>query len=188
MLKSLALSPFSQTAIKFPQEGYQLQPKSCAQQCTHLSLSLVWHIHMQESNSRWPCGKESFIAEFKSLVKPAPERIYAVSDLEMQIIFPSLSAFKSLKDGVKSSRPGKLSSVFSAPAGVRVNGVEHCWLLLKISSKDLVQSKLNSLDNSLDFYRLWLQPRLHQHPTDQCVLAIYHPTALKVLRRLTELE
>lgn len=118
---------------------------------THLSLPLVWHICMEESNSHRPRGQESFITEFKSLVKPALERIYTVSDLKMQIIFPSLSAFKSLKDGVKSSRPGKLSTVFSAPTGVRVNGVEHCWLLPKISSKDPVQSRLNSLDN---FFRL----------------------------------
>ena len=81
---------------------------------------------MEENNSCGPHGKESFIAEFKSLVKSALERIYTVSDLKMQIIFPPLSAFKSLKDGVKSSRPGKLSTRFSAPTGVRVNGVEHC--------------------------------------------------------------
>lgn len=90
----------------------------------HLSLPLVWHICVEENNSHRPCGKESSITEFKSLVKPALERIYTVPDLKMQIIFPPLSAFKSLKDSVKFSRPGKLSPAFSTPAGVRVNGVE----------------------------------------------------------------
>lgn len=71
----------------------------------------------------------------------------------MQTILPPLSAFKLLKDSMKSSRPGKLS------IPVRVNEVEHRCLLLRISSKDPVQSRINSLDNwitPLDSYRLLL--------------------------------
>lgn len=55
------------------------------------------------------------------------------------------------KGGVKPSKPGKLSPGFSAPPGVRVNGVEHCSLLPKISSEDPGQSRLNPPDN---FFRL----------------------------------
>lgn len=117
---------------------------------THLSLPLVWHICTEENNSHRPRGKASFIAEFKSLVKPALERIYTVPDLKMQIIFPPLSAFKSKTVlNPASQESSELGSLL--PFEVRVNGVEHCWLLLKISPKVPVQSRLNSLDN---FFRL----------------------------------
>lgn len=68
MLKSLALPPFS--------DNYQISPrglpapakKLCSAMQIHLSLPLVWHICTQKNNSDGPRGKESFIAEFKSLL------------------------------------------------------------------------------------------------------------------------
>ena len=140
---SCSSSPLIRQPLNCPTRAPSSSQTLCSAVRTHLSLPLVWHICGQENNSHQPHGKESFITEFKSLVKTALERIHTVSGFKMQIIFPPLSAFKSLKDCVKSSRPAKLSAEFSAPTGV-----ERCWLLLKISSKDPVQSRLNSLDNS----------------------------------------